>query len=91
MALLGADKQVICVTHLAQIAALADTQFAVEKRVEGERTVSTVKKLDDEGRLSEIARLVGGAEKDLSGTEHARSMLSGARARKTELRGKKEC
>ena len=51
MALLGADKQVICVTHLAQIAALADTQFAVEKRVEGERTVSTVKKLDDEGRL----------------------------------------
>ncbi len=91
MALLGAEKQVICVTHLAQIAALADTQFAVEKRVEGERTVSTMKKLDEEGRLSEIARLVGGAEKDLSGTEHARSMLSGARARKTELRGKKEC
>ncbi|MBO7385655.1 MAG: DNA repair protein RecN, partial [Clostridia bacterium] len=87
----GADKQVICVTHLAQIAALADTQFAVEKRVEGERTVSTVNKLDGEGRLSEIARLVGGAEKDLSGIEHARSMLSGARARKTERRGKKEC
>ena len=91
MALLGKEKQVICVTHLAQIAALADTQFAVEKRVEGERTLSTVRTLDDEGRLREIARLVGGAETDESGYEHARSMLSGAHARKTEIREAKQC
>lgn len=86
MAMLGKDKQVICVTHLAQIAALADTQFLVEKSVQDGRTNSSVQKLSDEGRVEELVRLVGGAETDASGESHARSMLQAAAERKQNLR-----
>ena len=60
LASIGRDKQVICVTHLAQIAAMADEQFSIEKTVEGGRTYTRVTKLDGEGRTGEIARLTGG-------------------------------
>ncbi len=60
LAAIGADKQVICVTHLPQIAAMADEQFSIEKRVEGGRTYTSVTRLDGEGRQNEIARLTGG-------------------------------
>ena len=53
-------KQVICVTHLPQIAAMADTHFRVEKRVENGRTYTAVIPLDRDGRINEIARLYGG-------------------------------
>ena len=86
MSLLGKNKQVICVTHLAQIAALADTQFMVEKTVQNGRTGSCVTKLDTNGRLRELSRLVGGAENIKSSLEHAKSMLEAADRRKTELR-----
>lgn len=86
MSLLGGEKQVICVTHLAQIAALADTEFLVEKHVEDEHTFSRVRKLDDEGRICELTRLIGGAETDESGAEHAKSMLYSARKCAKELR-----
>ena len=86
MALLAGKKQVICVSHLAQIAALGDTQFVVEKTVTGEHTGSHVRKLDDAGRIEELTRLVGGAETDESGREHARSMLKSAWDRKAALR-----
>lgn len=60
LAHIAAQKQVICVTHLAQIAAMADTHFHIEKRVEGGRTYTAVTPLDREGRVREIARLHGG-------------------------------
>ncbi len=60
LAAIGRDKQVICVTHLPQIAAMADQQFSIEKRVEGGRTYTSVTRLDGEGRQNEIARLTGG-------------------------------
>ena len=68
-------KQVLCVTHLPQIAALGDCQFLVEKVTDGERTRTGVIKLDEEGRVRELARLVGGAEESESSLAHARSML----------------
>ena len=86
MSLLGKDHQVICVTHLAQIAALGDTQFLVEKTVNDDRTDSRVSKLTPEGRVNELTRLVGGAETDESGREHARSMLDAAWKLKAEIR-----
>ncbi len=86
MSLLGKNKQVICVTHLAQIAALADSQYVVEKTVRDGRTGSSVTKLDYEGRVEEISRLVGGAESDGIRVEHAKSMLEGADNRKKVLR-----
>ena len=54
-------RQVLCVTHLPQIAAMADAEFTVEKRVENERTFTSVIHLDDTGRQKELARLIGGS------------------------------
>lgn len=54
-------RQVLCVTHLPQIAAMADAEFTVEKRVENERTFTSVIHLDDAGRQKELARLIGGS------------------------------
>jgi len=57
-----ADRfQVLCITHLPQLAAHATTQFRVEKTVRGRRTVTTVERLDHDGREEEIARMMGGA------------------------------
>ena len=53
-------RQVICISHLPQIVAAADDHFLIEKHEEGENTVTTVEKLDDEGQIKEIARLLGG-------------------------------
>jgi DNA repair protein RecN (Recombination protein N) len=76
-------RQVVCVTHLAQIAAMADTQYRVEKHVAGERTITTVETLDSEQRVAEIGRLVGGDDlKQSSGMAHARNMLAAAWDRK---------
>ena len=54
-------RQVLCVTHLPQIAAMADTEFTVEKRVENGRTYTSVLRLDIAGRRQELARLTGGS------------------------------
>ncbi len=54
-------RQVLCVTHLPQIAAMADVAFTVEKRVENDRTYTSVLHLDDAGRNQELARLIGGS------------------------------
>ncbi len=82
MCMLGKNRQVICVTHLAQIAALGDASFLVEKTVDGETTRSSVVKLDDDGRVRELARLIGGADGGESGVSHARNMLASAAALK---------
>ncbi|MBQ8072663.1 MAG: DNA repair protein RecN [Clostridia bacterium] len=69
-------RQVICVTHLPQIAAAADYEFLVEKSVENGRTRTRVTLLDREGRIQEVARMISGAEG--SGSEakaYARKML----------------
>lgn len=60
MSQLARTRQVFCVTHLAQIAAMADTQFLVEKSERGGRTYTDVIRLDREGRRQELARLTGG-------------------------------
>lgn len=54
-------RQVLCVTHLPQLAAMADAEYTVEKRVENDRTYTSVLRLDDEGRRRELARLTGGS------------------------------
>jgi DNA repair protein RecN (Recombination protein N) len=57
---LGSAFQVLCITHLPQIAACADTHFQIEKRVVGGRTRTTVQRLAVEGRVDELARMLGG-------------------------------
>ena len=54
--------QVICITHLPQISSLADSHFLIQKNVEDERTKTSVKLLDREERITEVARTLGGAE-----------------------------
>jgi DNA repair protein RecN (Recombination protein N) len=89
---LGSAFQVLCITHLPQIAASADTHFQIEKRVEGGRTRTTVRRLDAAGRVEEIGRMLGGELTDgLLAT--AREMLAdrGALAgAKGERKGKGE-
>ena len=53
-------KQVLCVTHLPQLAAMADTHFSVEKGEQGGRTYTKVVQLDEEARKAELARITGG-------------------------------
>jgi DNA repair protein RecN (Recombination protein N) len=57
---LGERFQVLCITHLPQIAARASTQFRIEKTVRANRTATSVERLDDAGRIEEIARMIGG-------------------------------
>ena len=57
---IGREKQVLCVTHLPQIAAMADEQYVIRKTERGGRTYTTVDRLTREGRRQEIARLIGG-------------------------------
>ena len=57
---LGSAFQVLCITHLPQIAAYADVQFQIEKSVERGRTRTTVRRLDTAGRVDELARMLGG-------------------------------
>lgn len=80
MAIIARNRQVICVTHLPQIAAMAAHQFLVEKRVEGERTNTSVRSLTHEERIGEVARMLGGADgSEESARSHAAHMLDVAR------------
>ena len=76
-------NQVLCITHLPQIAALASTHVLIEKRVRGSRTVTSVTRLDGEAREQEIARMMAG-ESALSGDvlSAARTLLA-AKAKAT--------
>lgn len=79
MASIARYHQVLCVTHLAQIAAMADTQYFVQKKVVGERTCTGLTTLDEEGRVREVARLIGVTHSDQeSGIAHARAILHSA-------------
>lgn len=73
------DRQVICVTHLAQIAALADTQYLIEKHVRENRTYTDVAELNYEGRKRELARIMGGEKITPLMLENAAEMLAFAK------------
>lgn len=77
---LGERFQVLCITHLPQIAAAGGTQFYIEKRVLGSRTVTSVRRLDAAGRVEELARMIGGADAGDQARASARELL-GAQAK----------
>ena len=78
MADVARRKQVLCVTHLPQIAAMADTHFSVEKGERDGRTYTRVERLDTRGREDELARLIGGAEVTDALRRSAEELLSRA-------------
>jgi len=76
---LGDRFQVLCITHLPQIAARASTHFRIDKRVRRERTVTDVQRLDSSGRIEEIGRMIGGALVTESVRVSARELLAASR------------
>ena len=77
---LGAERQVLCVTHLPQVAAQGHHHFQVSKAVAGTRTHSAVTPLDDKARIEELARMLGGVEITKEVRANAKQMLSRAQA-----------
>lgn len=69
------SRQVLCVTHLAQIAAMGNSHFKISKSVRDEKTFTKVEELDHEGRKQELARIIGGTEMTKASLDYAEEML----------------
>ena len=87
---LGARDQVLCITHLAPIAARATHQCAVEKRVAGGRTVTVVMPLGEDERVGELSRMIAGSRASEATRASAREMLSGGTGAKVKQMAKGE-
>jgi DNA repair protein RecN (Recombination protein N) len=83
LAELGARGQVLCVTHLAQVASQADHQVRVAKLTDGRTSRMTVSELTESERVEELARMLGGVEITRKTRDHAREMLKAAAAART--------
>jgi len=73
---LGQDRQVLCVTHLPQVASQANRHFQVSKQSDAGRTLSAIAALDEHARVEEIARMLGGIEITATTRSHARELLA---------------
>ena len=79
------SRQVLCVTHLAQIAAMGNCHFKISKSVKDEKTFTKVKELDHEGRKQELARIIGGTEMTKASLDYAEEMLKAGEQSSTTL------
>jgi DNA repair protein RecN (Recombination protein N) len=75
---LGSERQVLCITHLPQVASMADTHFRIEKSVEGGQSTASVEPVNGEGLVAEIVRMLGGSDGDEAADRHARELLRAA-------------
>ncbi|HOP79890.1 MAG TPA: DNA repair protein RecN, partial [Armatimonadota bacterium] len=75
LAVVAQMAQVMCVTHLPQIASRANHHYSVEKSVKGDRTLVSIRLLKNDDRVDEIARMLGGTEDSQTAAQHAREML----------------
>ena len=76
---LSKAQQVLCITHLPQIAAFADQHFLIEKRAQGGRTKTSVRLLENIDRTEEIARMLSGATVTDTSLRHAEQMIKSSR------------
>ena len=79
---LSHHHQIICITHLPQIAAMADVHFRIQKEVEGSSTISGIEKLSKEEQVEEVARLVGGIQVTDIARANAKELIESASAMK---------
>lgn len=86
MVRIASKRQVLCVTHLAQLACMADAHYLIEKQVEDNTTRTQVYRLDDAAREREVARLLGGEGEQGYGRKHAQEMIARANQYKQTLR-----
>jgi len=77
---LGESRQVLCITHLAQVAAQGAQHVQIRKQTEGKDTVATAALLGERERMMEIARMIGGMEISKQTLAHAKDMLERASA-----------
>lgn len=80
MGKLSLNHQLICITHLPQIAAMADAHYLIHKEVVSGRTVTSIEKLDDEGQIMELARMLGSDELTESAIGNARELKERAKS-----------
>ena len=73
---LAADGQVVCITHLPQVASQAGAHFRISKRVEGGATIAEVEPVEGEELVAEIVRMLGAERDDAAATDHARDLLA---------------
>jgi DNA repair protein RecN (Recombination protein N) len=82
---LAAERQVLVVTHLPQVAAYADVQIAVSKSDDGGMTSSSIRQLDARDRVIELSRMMSGSPESSSARRHARELLAAAAADRTPV------
>jgi DNA repair protein RecN (Recombination protein N) len=75
---LGAERQVLCITHLPQVASLAQTHFRIEKSIAGGQATATVECVDGDALVAEIVRMLGADDGDEAADRHARQLLQAA-------------
>jgi DNA repair protein RecN (Recombination protein N) len=75
---LARHKQLLCITHLPQIASLAERHFRIDKLSSRDATLAAVFQLAGEGVVSELVRMLGASEHDAAASEHARQLLHAA-------------
>ena len=84
MALIGENRQVICITHLPQIASMADAHYLIEKCVQGQNTTTGIRRLKSSEEVEELARMLGGVEITEKVLENAQEMKNQAMDLKTK-------
>jgi DNA repair protein RecN (Recombination protein N) len=75
---LGEERQVLCITHLPQVASLAGAHFRIEKSIEGGQATASVERVDGDELVAEIVRMLGGERGDETASRHARELLQAA-------------
>jgi DNA repair protein RecN (Recombination protein N) len=75
---LGEERQVLCITHLPQVASAAEAHFRIEKSIKDGATTATVERVDGDELVAEIVRMLGGDRGDETASRHARELLRAA-------------
>jgi len=87
----SANHQIVCITHLPQIACFGDKHMYVSKKVVKDRTVTSLEELDCEQKIEEISRMLGGVNVTQKTREHAKEMLNSSRSYKFSNSGERKC
>ena len=75
---LGDERQVLCITHLPQVASMAQSHFRIEKSIDRGQATATVERVDGDDLVAEIVRMLGGGDGDQAADRHARELLKAA-------------
>ena len=87
----SANHQIVCITHLPQIACFGDKHMYVSKKIVKDRTVTSLEELDSEQKIEEISRMLGGVNVTQKTREHAKEMINSSRSYKCSNSGERKC